>query len=146
MLSRAVIKVLTSVKRFTTNWSRYGATYSLWAPRKPEAERKLIERAPSAVYFDGRLGAFARLAEGVDALSVIKDIGFVRVDCYPVAVACRTQALKLKHEFGSALREIAHKNLADVTVKVRAPSQLLIPLPPPTLAAYTADQRDEHRA
>lgn len=142
----AVIKVLTSVKRFTTNWSRYGVSYGLWAPRKPEAERKLIERAPSAIYFDARLGAYARLAEGVDALSVVKDIGFVRVDCYPVAVACRTQALKLKHEFGSALREIAHKHLVEVSGKVRPPrSATALSARRPTRSPPTcgADQRDE---
>jgi hypothetical protein len=116
--SLAVIKVLNNVKRFTTNWSRYGSSYGLWAPRKPEAERKLVERAPSAVYFDNRLATYARLAEGVEALSTVKDVGFLRVDCYPVAIACRAQAHKLRHEFGSALREIGRKRLYEVMSKV----------------------------
>lgn len=106
-------------QRFTTNWSKYGAAYGLWNPRKPEAEKKLIDKAPNAVYFDTRLAAYSRLAEGVDQLAVSKDIGFLRVDCYPVAVAVKTQAHKLKSEFGRALREIGRRRLDEFTSKIR---------------------------
>jgi dynein heavy chain len=118
-LHPSVLKVLSHARRFTLNWSKYGSSYGLWAPRKPEAEKRLIEKAPTAVYFDTRLAAYAKLADSVDNVAVIKDIGFLRVDCSPVAVACKTQALKLKSEFGHALREIAHKRLLDFITTMR---------------------------
>jgi dynein heavy chain, axonemal len=117
-LNPAVIRMMNNVKRFTGNWSKYGAAYHLWAPRKPEAEKKLVEKAPPAVYFDTRLATYARLAEGVDALAVTKDIGFLRVDCYAVAVAVKAQANKLKAEYGRALREIGRKTLDEFTGRV----------------------------
>ncbi|RYY38146.1 hypothetical protein EON62_00630, partial [archaeon] len=140
-LHPSVVKVLSNVRRFTTSWSKYGSAYGLWAPRKPEAERRLVEKAPSAVFFDNRLAAFTRLADSVDSVAVIKDVGFLRVDCSPVAVACRTQALKLKTEFGSALREIAHKRLLDFIARVRELNEALDvkPMDLATLKAVLAE-------
>ena len=117
-LNPVVIQVFENVKRFTSGWGKYGAAYGIWAPKKPDADKKLLERAPSAVFFDSRLAAYAKLAGGVDALAKSKDIGFLRVDCYPVAVAVKARALVLKDEFGRALREISRRRLEDFTERI----------------------------
>jgi len=118
-----VVKVLKQAERFAEHWSQYGTQYGLWNPRKPDTEKRLIERAPSAVYFDTRLAAFTTLANNVDALSVERNIGFLRVDCAPIAVACRNQALRLKADFGHALREISRKKLGDFLARVSVPGK-----------------------
>jgi hypothetical protein len=122
-LNPAVIKVFTNVRRFLTNWGRYGMGYGLWTQRRnfgsaDDREKRLVEKAPSAAHFDVRMAAYGRLAEGVEALPAIKDIGFLRVDASPVAAACRTQALRLRAEYGHALREIAHRRLEEFLARV----------------------------
>lgn len=140
-LQPAVLKVIEHGRRSAQTWSTYGSSYGLWAPRKPDADKRLIERAPSAVYFDTRLTAFSRLAESIDSVVMVKDIGFLRLDCAPVAVACKQQALKLKAEFGHALREIAHRRLTDALHRMRdvnaalnAPTDTLVSARAPVIA------------
>jgi dynein heavy chain len=117
-LNPAVIKVFNAVKAATTHWGRYGSSYGLWAARKPEAEKRMLEKAPPASFFDTRLAVYARLAEGVDSLPAVRDVGFMRLDCQPVAAAIKAQAGKLSSDFARGLLDIATRRLHEFSSRI----------------------------
>ena len=47
-LNPAVIRVFSAVKKLTSSWGKYGASYSLWAPQKPEVDKRTLAKAPPA--------------------------------------------------------------------------------------------------
>lgn len=106
-LNHSIERVFNIVKRYLDNWKRYDTVYGLWDQRKLSSLSKLPERKPSTVYFDSRLGMYTRLIELVSCQPTIKDIDFLRIDCYPVAVSVRERSSLWKVEIGAVLRSIA---------------------------------------
>ena len=102
----ALLEIFQRVKAFAQFWQQYGKDYDLWRPRQAGTFERLRDRRPPALYFDAHLDAFARLAGAVSTLRTSRDIGFLRVDCEPVATACRTRALNLVGSYGTVLRQV----------------------------------------
>ena len=66
---------------------------------------------------------YERLITGIDGMALCRGVGFLRVDCYPVAMACRAQALKLKGDTADLLRQVRALNneLCSATSKASTP-------------------------
>ena len=119
-LNESIHKVFKLVSRNLEGWKRYETVYGLWNAKRRAALEKLVERNPSCVFFDARLGSYMRLAESIRNQSSEKDIDFLRVDCYPVAIAIAKQADSWKESYGKILRETSLSKLNDILGQIEA--------------------------
>ena len=108
----ALLEIFQQVKAFAQNWQMYGKDLHLWAPRQPGKFERLRDHTPPALYFDARLDTYARLARAVAHMKTTKDVGFLHVDCEPVAVASRTRALSLVGDFGNVLKQVTTEKVS----------------------------------
>lgn len=107
----ALLEIFNGVKQFAGHWQSFGRDYKLWVPMPPGKFEKLVDRAPAPVYFDARIDTFARLASASRRMTTSAVIGFLHVDCAPVAAASRKRALHLASEYGTVLAEIARTHM-----------------------------------
>ena len=128
-LNPAVIRVFNAVKKLTTSWSKYGSSYGLWATRKPDADKRLLEKAAPASFFEARLAGYGRLIAGVDAMALQRNIGFLRVDCYPVAMVFKEHAVNMQAQAADLLRQIARRKMESATARITALSEGLVSVP-----------------
>lgn len=102
-LNQTIHKVFSMMNKYLDGWRRYDTVYNLWNPKRKQALEKLTEKKHSCVYFDTRIASYELLAETVRAQPSEKDIDFIRIDCYPVALGIAAQADQWKMEYGAVL-------------------------------------------
>jgi len=81
----AVVGMIQDVKQFVATWEAFGSDKDLWKERKPAQMSRLAERNLPVSYYDAKMATYIALAEAARKHPAVKDIGFIRVDCSPVA-------------------------------------------------------------
>ncbi|CAN0031129.1 unnamed protein product, partial [Ectocarpus sp. 12 AP-2014] len=117
-LNQAIHKVFSMMNKYLDGWRRYDTVYNLWNPKRKKALEKLAEKKHTCVYFDTRIASYELLAETVRAQPSEKDVDFIRIDCYPVAVGIAAQADQWKTDYGAVLHQCSSALLEDLCGKM----------------------------
>jgi dynein heavy chain len=117
-LNQSIHKVFQTINKYLDSWRYYDKKYELWNDKRKKQIEKLAERELPCVWFDGRLAAYARLADTVRNQPYTKDIDFIRIDCEAVAVNIARQAENWQQEFGAILRTNASTELHHLEEKM----------------------------
>jgi len=120
ILSQSVLDIKKHISQFWGGADGLGvrAPTLLWAPRRNDADRRMVEHPPPASYFDERMTRYQRLLDSLGDLPENCDIIFLRVDCSALKASVRSQALKCKTAEAKVLRDIASRALADMKGKM----------------------------
>lgn len=117
-LNQAIHKVFSMMNKYLDGWRRYDTVYNLWNPKRKQALDKLAEKKHSCVYFDTRIASYELLAETVRAQPSEKDVEFIRIDCYPVALGIAAQADQWKMDYGAVLHRCSSVLLEELCTKM----------------------------
>lgn len=117
-LNQAIHKVFSMMNKYLDGWRRYDTVYNLWNPKRKKALDKLAEKKHTCVYFDTRIASYELLAETVRAQPSEKDVDFIRIDCYPVALGIAAQADQWKTDYGAVLHQCSSALLEDLCAKM----------------------------
>lgn len=123
-LNQAVHKVFSMMNKYFDGWRRYDTVYNLWNPKRKKALDKLSEKKHTCVYFDTRIASYELLAVTVRAQPSEKDVDFIRVDCYAVAVGIAAQADQWKTDYGAVLHQCSSTLLEELCAKMTQVSLL----------------------
>lgn len=122
-LNQAIHKVFSMMNKYLDGWRRYDTVYNLWNPKRKKALEKLAEKKHTCVYFDTRIASYELLAETVRAQPSEKDVDFIRIDCYPVALGIAAQADQWKTDYGAVLHQCSSVLLEELCSKISQASQ-----------------------
>lgn len=117
-LNQAIHKVFSMMNKYLDGWRRYDTVYNLWNPKRKQALDKLAEKKHTCVYFDTRIASYELLAETVRAQPSEKDVDFIRIDCYPVALGIAAQADQWKTDYGAVLHQCSSALLEELCTKM----------------------------
>lgn len=117
-LNQAIHKVFSMMNKYLDGWRRYDTVYNLWNPKRKQALDKLAEKKHTCVYFDTRIASYELLAETVRAQPSEKDVDFIRIDCYPVALGIAAQADQWKMDYGAVLHRCSSVLLEELCTKM----------------------------
>ncbi|CAM9109021.1 unnamed protein product [Choristocarpus tenellus] len=117
-LNQAIHKVFSMMNKYLDGWRRYDTVYNLWNPKRKQALDKLAEKNHTCVYFDTRIASYELLAETVRAQPSEKDVEFIRIDCYSVAVGIAAQADQWKIDYGAVLHQCSSVLLEQLCSKM----------------------------
>jgi len=117
-LNQAIHKVFSMMNKYLDGWRRYDTVYNLWNPKRKKALDKLAEKKHTCVYFDTRIASYELLAETVRAQPSEKDVDFIRIDCYPVALGIAAQADQWKTDYGAVLHQCSSALLEELCAKM----------------------------
>lgn len=117
-LNQAIHKVFSMMNKYLDGWRRYDTVYNLWNPKRKQALDKLAEKKHTCVYFDTRIASYELLAETVRAQPSEKDVDFIRIDCYPVALGIAAQADQWKMDYGAVLHRCSSVLLEELCAKM----------------------------
>lgn len=123
-LNQAIHKVFSMMNKYLDGWRRYDTVYNLWNPKRKKALDKLAEKKHTCVYFDTRIASYELLAETVRAQPSEKDVDFIRIDCYPVALGIAAQADQWKTDYGAVLHQCSSALLEELCAKMSQVSEL----------------------
>lgn len=123
-LNQAIHKVFSMMNKYLDGWRRYDTVYNLWNPKRKQALDKLAEKKHTCVYFDTRIASYELLAETVRAQPSEKDVDFIRIDCYPVALGIAAQADQWKTDYGAVLHQCSSVLLEELCAKMTQVSKL----------------------
>lgn len=122
-LNQAIHKVFSMMNKYLDGWRRYDTVYNLWNPKRKQALDKLAEKKHTCVYFDTRIASYELLAETVRAQPSEKDVDFIRIDCYPVALGIAAQADQWKTDYGAVLHQCSSALLEELCAKMTQVSE-----------------------
>jgi len=110
-LNHSIHHVFSLANKYMHSWRRYNDVYQLWDNKRRAGLDKLVELAPSCMYFETRLATYTRLAAAVRAQPRVKDIDFLRIECAAVVVAIEERALLWRNDYGAILAELSRAKL-----------------------------------
>ena len=117
-LNQAIHKVFSMINKYLDGWRRYDTVYNLWNPKRKQALDKLVNKNHTCVYFDTRIASYELLAETVRAQPSEKDVDFIRINCYAVALGIIAQADQWKADYGAVLHQCSAVLLEDLCTKM----------------------------
>ncbi|GMI47335.1 hypothetical protein TrCOL_g3071 [Triparma columacea] len=120
-LNQSLYKVFNSMEKYLKVWRTYDTKYNLWNPKRKNLMEKLIEKKNSCVFYDSRLAEYEDFSTSVlpsPSNSSFKEIDFLRIDSYSVAIGISEQSKLWKEDYGEALHVTSKKILDSCQEKI----------------------------
>ncbi|OXB71689.1 UNVERIFIED_CONTAM: hypothetical protein H355_014893 [Colinus virginianus] len=115
---QAIQKVFQNTAKYMRSWQKYDTLWGLWDVKKRADLDKLVDKRPGVVYFDIYIGAYKKLAAEVESLPRKKVIGFLQIEASAVIEGIKQQALEWMSEYARVLKELANRELHQITTRI----------------------------
>lgn len=113
-LNQNVHRSFKTFESYLSSWKRYDAEYDLWNAKKRARLAQGNFSTKSIEYFDGKLTQFQTLALNVGNQTTEKTVDFLHIDCFPCAVAIRSQAELCGLDYAKILHKLSKGQLQDI--------------------------------